>query len=176
VNDSENSQAFGMTAFVRVERVNEHACVDRVSEPVRSDRSTRMPRSPGSGAHSYRRIVERRRTPPTPRRNRCSRQTPALTKLAQAVAESSADCESFAEGSSGRITPIARPRCVRIYDSRESLTWRKMCAALAFNSRTPTSFWVARPRAEATDCAMWSLMWLHYRRCFPSDQDPDQDE
>jgi hypothetical protein len=40
----------------------------------------------------------------------------------------------------GKITPMTCPRCVKMYEVRESLTWRKMRAACVFNSRTPTTF------------------------------------
>jgi len=155
LNRSKDLKALGISWFVAIEGIHEDASVYSVPETSRQSPWARTPTS--TGGHLYRRIADNRRTPLTAGRKRRSSRRPACMNLSQAwePSESSIACKRSSIGSTGRITPTARPRCVRMYDARESLTWRKMRAALAFNSRTPTSFWMGPPRLKAFK---WSLM------------------
>lgn len=92
----------------------------------------------------YRRVAESKRTPLTSGRNRRSRRRPARRNAFHAAVPSSSELRETSEPSMGRITPTARPRCVRMYEARASRTRRRIRAACVFNSRTPTVVVVPR--------------------------------
>lgn len=157
----EQLEALRVTDLERVESVDEHTGVDGVAR-----RGGRLGPSASTGgqsrarqsraSHAYLRDVESWRTPLWRGRNRpCSRR-PAFKNSSQpSAASDSRVATARDEPSTGRMTPIGRPRCVSTYVVFVSRTRRRMRAACVLSSRTPTLF---RPSREAL--SMWSRMRL----------------
>ena len=112
----------GVTLFVRVERI--YKTVASTVYRTATVRIARRRRAARLLAAIYRRISDRRRTPLAPGAKRRSSRRPARKNASHAAVGSttSGACHASSSVSTGRITPIGRPRWVKGYDARASLT------------------------------------------------------